>query len=1019
MLNINKLRLSFREKAFRLLLFQLVALPCGVFAQTTISGHVIDQKTGEPVIGATAMIRSTTTGSVTDQQGHFRITTAQSLPLTLNIQMLGYISQEVTVKTDAPVAVALIEKPNLLSEVVVTGVAQSTSRKKLSFALTKIDSRLINTVPATDASTSLRGKVAGLRVDQTEGNREGAVYLRGAKSISGQIKPLIVIDGFVTGRPLSTINPLDIESVEVVKGAAASALYGTRGEGGVIQIITKKGTGEKASVTIDSEAGINSVQRVPATSGFHHYKVDADNAFALTSGARTIDYRENGFSVNLHPYKTYYDNVDNVLSDQMYFANSISLSTSGERYNIYTSLQHQSKGSITDAIDPDTRQSFLLNLGYKLTNALTFDFTTQYTKDDTPSHVVSDGNSGLLYTALLTEPFVNLKQKDEEGKYLLLPGGSELLASKPENPLYELTTREYSYKTENLLLGAKLKYRISEYLNAEAAYSVQKRDYHADDYYPIGFKTSSVDITRNNGAYMMIAKQMETKNGQLQLNYNRAFGDFDFGAAVKSVYEASEMEGFSAGGYNLTAPVKSLDVTEAATRGISSVWMKTVNYGYFLNLKLGWKEKLFVDLLGRMDKSSRFGSEVGFAFFPRVAVAYRLTEDVKLDPVTEFKLRVAYGRAGSLPPFGAKDSEVALSNSGGVSFTQNANTSLKRAVTEETELGFDAVLANRLDVQFNYAFSNSRHDFIRVPSFAPLSGASSLYDNLGEVKSYSAELELQGRILENKNFSWTSGMTFSRVRSKIVSLGNVPEFTDAGYRRAKGLSTSAIWGYSLFTDLSQLKTNEQGFVTNAGDGTRRPEDYVVNSLGIVVEKSKLGKANEQPVFYVNPATGNTKQIGDAQEDFFMGFTNTVTYGNFSLYMALDWKQGGDRYNETVQYLTYLYRSEFADRAARMGYPLSFTTQIYNTQLLTDYWVENSSYVALREVALTYQIPLEKLGVNKFVRNARFSLIGRNLYTWTGFKGVNVDGEGISGSHSRDFFNYPVYRIISGKLTLLF
>src|SRR5699024_4552562 len=173
---------------------------------------------------------------------------------------------------------------------------------------------LINTVPATDASTSLRGKVAGLRVDQSGGNQGASVYLRGSKSVGGDIEPLIVIDGFVTGLRLSDISLNDIETIEVVKGAAASALYGTRGEGGIIQIITKKGRGDrKLNIIVDNEIGFTDILLLPPTSRFHHFKVNSDGSFFLTDGARVIDYQSNGFSVNLHPYQSFNDNTRNIL----------------------------------------------------------------------------------------------------------------------------------------------------------------------------------------------------------------------------------------------------------------------------------------------------------------------------------------------------------------------------------------------------------------------------------------------------------------------------------------------------------------------------------------------------------------------------------------------------------------------------------------------------------------------------------------------------------------------------------
>ena len=338
---------------------------------------------------------------------------------------------------------------------------------------------------------------------------------------------------------------------------------------------------------------------------------------------------------------------------------------------------------------------------------------------------------------------------------------------------------------------------------------------------------------------------------------------------------------------------------------------------------------------------------------------------------------------------------------------------MKRAITEETELGFDAIAFNWLNIQFNYAFSNSTNDFISVPAFAPISGSANIYDNLGAVKSNSIELEINGRIIDRKNFSWTSGATFSRIRSEITSLGDVPEFTQNGYRKAVGASTTAIYGYSIHSSLSQLETNEQGYVTNAGNGSLRINDYVVNEFGVVVEKSKLGTAEEEPVFYVDPRTGNSKIIGEASPNFNVGLTNTFTYGPFTLYAVVDWQQGGEKFNETAQYLTYVYRSEFSDLSAQAGKPLNFTTRVFNASQVTDYWIESTTHVALRELSLSYRIPTEKLGIKNWLNNANLSIIGRNLFILTDYKGVNVDGIG------QDGFNYPSYRIISGKLTLNF
>ncbi len=1019
MIKLNYMKFSklWIGKTVGMLLF---VLPLYLLAQetrplvnSTLDGVVLDAVTKEPLAGATLQLEGVTHSTTTDNQGKFRFVTGQRFPYTIIVSYIGY--QTINVVADgSPITIELEQDATGLDEVVVTGVAEGTSRKRLSFALTKVDNELISTVPALDASTSLRGKVAGLRIDQSGGNQGASVYLRGSKSVTGNVEPLIVVDGFVTGLRLSDLNPNDIESIEVVKGAAASALYGTRGEGGIIQVLTKQGRkGRKLDIVIDNEVGFSDILLLPPTAKLHHFRVNPDGSFLLVDGARVIDYQENGFSVNLHPYKDFYDNTKNILSRNSYFTNSASVSATDDKYTAYLSAQNQYRGGASDAVAADTRQNLLFNLGYKVSPKITADLTAQYSHFDSPSEAVSSRSEGLLYSTLLVEPHINLAEKDGEGRYVFFPEGSELPGTQWNNPLYRLSNQEYSYVTENIMLGGKLRYAITDHLSAEGAASLQNRYYNSEEYYPIGYQTITPNIDLNNGNYELTTRRTDTKNGQLQLNYNRRTGNFDWGLTAKFVYESSRQTGFSGSGRNLTAPVKSLNVTEPSTRSLSSSWEKTVNYGYFLNAKIAWDDRLFIDGLVRLDQSSRFGRDAGTAVFPRISAAYRITQDLDLHALTELKFRVAYGQAGSLPPFGAKDSRVSISNSGGVSYTQNDNTDLKRAITEETELGFDAVVWDRLNIQFNYAFSNSTNDFISVPAFAPISGSANIYDNLGAVKSNSLELEVNGRAVNKGQFTWTPGLTFSRVRSRITSLGNVPEFTANGYRKAVGASTTAIYGYSIFSSLSQLETNDAGFVTNTGDDTKRVEDYVVNDFGVLVEKAALGTADEAPVFYVNEATGNSKIIGDAMPDFNVGFTNAISYGRFSLYAVFDWQQGGEKFNETAQYLTYVYRSRFYEQASQAGKPLNFTTRVFNASQVTDYWIENTTHVALRELSLSYKIPTEKLGIKNVIQQANFSLIGRNLFIWTNYQGVNVDGIG------QDGFNYPSYRIISGKLTFNF
>lgn len=1013
---------SSMTQQFRIWVLALLCLPHIGFGQnpastinSVLSGRILDGKTETPLAGASVSIQNTTHQVLTDNQGRFNFKTGQRLPYVLVVSYVGYKTQTVTVQTEQ-VEIRLEALPAQLEDVVVTGVAQGTSRRNLSFALTKVNTDQLNTVPATDATQSLRGKVAGLQIDQAAGNQSAAVYLRGAKSINGNIAPLLVVDGYVTGLALADINPQDIESIEIVKGAAASALYGTRGEGGVIQVITKKGKGiNKINIIADNEYGISNVQHTPPTSQLHFYKVNDDGSFVLSSGNnRTLDLQSNGFSLNQHRYTKYYDNVNNMLSNNAYYTNFVSVATAGEKYNLYGSFQNQSKGGIAGPISPDTKRSALLNVGFKPNKQLDAEVTVQYFNKNTPSASLSASGAGsVLYSALLYEPFIDLTEKQDDGRYAFKPYGFDIQKFNTGNPFYQLSYREYANVINNFLIGGRLRYRFSPKVSAEVYGAFQHAYGETEDYYPVGFQTLTADVTKNNGYYGVSNEHQSSKNGQVQLNYNDRFGDFDFGASLKSVYEESRTTGISASGYNLSAPVKSLGVAEASTRATSSSWSQLVNYGYFINLKSAWRNKLFIDLLGRFDLSSRFGSNAAAAFFPRASVAYRLTEDIDLGYVTDLKLRAAYGQAGSLPAFGAKESRVSLTSSGGVSYTRKDNTDLTRAVTAELELGFDATLFNRINIQANYATATSKNDFILVPAFPPTTGTAGIWDNLGEVKSNSFEVEINGNLLSKGKWKWNAGATFSRVRSRITSLGDVPEFTSGDFRKAAGISPYSYYGYSILTSLSQLETGKNGTVINAGDGTLRPEDFTVNKLGIVVLKSQEGTGQERPVFYQNAATGNMKVIGDAQPDFLVGFSNTLSWGPFSLYTVLDWKHGGQKYNETVNYLTYQYRSVFTDQAVAAGLPLPFITAVFNAQQTTDYWMENSGYVSLRELSLSYQLPVKQWKLAGIVNGAKLSFIARNLYTWTNFTGVTPEGWDI------DFYAYPQFRTFSGRLTLNF
>jgi outer membrane cobalamin receptor len=649
-----------RKTAFLVML--LLCAFVNAWAQSNrVSGIITDEK-NQPVPNVSIMIRGTKSGTTSDVNGKYILTVP--LGATLIVSGVGY--EEKTAKHNGgnTLSVQIQSASVTMDDVVVTGVAQATSSKKIAFSITRVDQAKINTVPALDLSQTLRGKVAGIQISQTQGDDGASVFLRGAKSMFGNIAPLIVIDGFVTNLALSDLNPQDVEAIEVVKGAAASALYGTRAEGGVIQIVSKKGknTRRGVEISLDNEYGINNIQRTPKLATMHYYKTnDADPygfAYAAnTATSRIQNFQPNGFSVILSPYKTYYNNTKALLGDNPYFSNYVSLSTSGDKYNAFLSFRNQYTGGVIQPMAPNKKQSVAFRAQFRPTSKLEAEVSFNYFNEVKPSSAATGDGQGTFFAATMQwEPFIDLAAKNAAGNYNVRPDGWNVQGANLTNPLYEWSKRQYTNDADDYLGGAKLRYKILKNLSVEALGSIRKSGYTSSSLYPLGYETTTSSESLNNGNLSLSYSEYQMMNGQAQINYNTTFGeDFTFAATGKMVYESWYNKGFGVSGYDFSGsvPIYVIGNTRADTRsgsGSNQFTDKTVNYGYYLSGQSAWRDKVFLDVLARVDQSSRYGIDEQTAFFPRVALAYRLTQDFNLGAaISDLKVRVNYGAAGSVP----------------------------------------------------------------------------------------------------------------------------------------------------------------------------------------------------------------------------------------------------------------------------------------------------------------------------------------------------------------------------------
>lgn len=1030
----------FRTVKLRVLLLFICCLPLSatVYSQqidrqqitTRVIRGVVTDGENIPLPGVSVVVKGANAGTVTDRDGSFEIRVPADTSLVLRFSFIGMTTHYVKTGDQTDLKVVMKASEEALTEVVVTGLAVATDRTKVPFSISKVDDKLINSVPALDLSQTLRAKVAGITINQTEGDDGASVYLRGAKSFYGHISPLIVIDGYVSGLTLDDLNPQDVESIEVVKGAAGAALYGTRAEGGVIHVITKKGKDAQGrlNITFENEYGLNNVQRTPQVASLHRYKTDPNDEFGFayltnqdgTSTTQRIpNLQENGFSPILSPYKNYYDNVDLLLNDKSFYSNYLSLASAGEKYNAYLSFQNQQNAGIVEPLDANIRRTAKLNLQLRPNDRWRIETNVHYFYNSKPSVLASGGSPDAFFGyVLMQEPFINLDVKDEDGDYLAVPRGYEVQnLNLNSNPLYAYSKRKYKNTGHEILAGGKIRYSILSSLYAEAAGSINQTFSESSSLYPKGFKTALESATLNNGNLSLSSGRSTFINGQLQLNYGDRFGDFDIGASAKMVYESSFSSSFGASGYDFAVPLYTLGnaaSTSYSAWGSAEEGSKTVNYGYFLNLKAGYKDKLYLDVLGRIDQSSRYGKNAQTAFFPRVSLAYRLTKDFNLGKnVDELKIRTSYGQAGRLPGFNAKESLASVS-SAGISITQNENTYLERSYTSELETGFDATFFKRFNVTFNYANANSRGDFVQPPIFIPTLGTAPAYKNFGRITSNSIELETSvNGIIDTKILRLDAGLTFARTRSEIKELGNgLTPFNSGLFHKDTGLSPWSFWGQKVLTSLSELESVD-GLVVNTAGGTHPLEDFAVNRQGHVVLKNSIGTESEKPLLLEEDGVAKSVFLGDGQADFSAGFNTTVTlFGNLHLYATLDWQHGGKKYSSTTQYMTSYDRSGLWQEYALAGLPEAYSYALYNGNAVTSVWLEDNSYVSLREVSLGYSLPQSFVKKSGVFQNVRISVTGRNLFTWSNFSGSNPEGY-------NDDFPYPVYRTYTAKLTINF
>jgi TonB-linked SusC/RagA family outer membrane protein len=1011
-------------------------------AQTAVFSGRVTSEAGQPLGGASV--------GIADAEGRytFTIDVASRSGRTANVvaRYIGYKPKRlpVTLSSGRVEHNFTLEKDVLsLEEVVVTGTSEATSQKKATFSVGVVDNTQIREVPASSPLGAISGKIPGASVISPSGQPGSApaIRLRSATSLTGRQDPLVIIDGTISRLTLADVNSEDIERIEVIKGAAASSLYGSDAANGVVQIFTKRGANlaeGQTSFTIRNEVGQNHLPKVIEGSMHHNYQMNAAGTDFLrnANGERIPD--ADGIADNDYP--VYYDQLRKVFRPGTFFTNYVSVGQRRGTTNFNASFQNQRDGGVLSQLDGFSRQNFRLNVDQSLTENIDLGMGAFYGR----SHSDQGEDTGLFFGLRFLEPNIKIDSVLTSGP--LAGAFNPVIKQAPlsgnvVNPLYVLQQNEIARDRDRFTGTFRAAYRPLTWLTGETNIGYDQSSQGHRDFTPIGFSNSSG--ATGSGVLFHRTDADRAYNANFTLTSSRGFMNDQIRNTSKAayLYEDQSNSFVSIIANQLTVPkVTEFSAADPAASIVPGSRTETIRaQNVFFVTTFDIKDRYILDGLVRQDKSSLFGSEERTQVYHRLSGAWRVTEDFAIPGFDELKLRAGVGTAGLRPPFTAQYETFTLL--GGAPEPVNlGNRNLRPAFSREAEIGFNANFLTNYSLEYSVSRKTTTDQILRVPLSAA-TGYQTQWQNAGALKGTTHEVSLAAILLSKADYFWRMNITGDRTRQKITDLkvgaflvGPSETTTNTQiFRIAKGEPFGVIYGSKWIRTQAQL---EETIATGQLGGTAA--DYVVNEEGFYVVAADHRTVDEVPLKFFQctardtggncTASGSVVQIGDVNPDFNAGFNTTAQWKGLGVNATVNWVKGGNIYNYTRHWPFNEFRDAVIDQSSKPvaeRKPTTYYSSFYNNFDPNDYFVEDGSYIRLRELAVNYTLPanwVSKIPVGGF-RSARLGLVGRNLFTSTDYTGYDPDVTGPGGgnpfAYRVDYFTYPAYRTFTAMLELGF
>ncbi|HLV26181.1 MAG TPA: SusC/RagA family TonB-linked outer membrane protein, partial [Gemmatimonadales bacterium] len=889
-----------------------------------------------------------------------------------------------------------------------------------------------------------QGKIAGATM--VGGGAPGSgtsLLLRTPTSINKSTFPLVVVDGVILsqsfGASTADLEALDIESVEVVKGAAAASLYGSRAANGVIQIRTRRGAGladGQTQITLRSELGTNQIANKIKWATRHYYRTNAQGEYVDEFGAVLPGSLEEKRAARV-PRPIYerfqdveygvptYDQVEEFFDPGQFFKNSINIAQRSGNTNWYLSFVNSKEDGVVLDNGAYNQNDVRLNLDHSLRDDLRISFSGYHMRSN------RDVLYGDTFFDLINQaPDVNLRVPDPDGTPYLFQGDPE---GREENPLYVLTTEEREAKRARTQGSIEARYSPLEWLGLDANVSYDRSDRRTNFFLDQGIKTEGF-ADGGPGEISNFSGTTDALNAAVSANLMRQFGPLTARMTVRGLMERESNELTTAEGLNLAVPgVPSLD--NAQERFVESSSEDIRSNGFFVTLGADYEGRYIFDALYRRDGSSLFGPEERWNSYYRVSGAYRMSEESwwPWQSVNEFKLRASRGTAGGRPDFDDQFETYGFTTGGGVVKRTLGNRFLKPELATETELGVDMIFRDRYSLQLSYADNKVEDQLILIP-LAGMFGYTSQWQNAGTIEGNTWEATLEAQLMQSPNFSWRLGLVADRTRNKITEFDRSCFTTGTVAFRCAGETLGAMYGFRVIQSTSELpadaqaqasdfQRNDDGILVWVGPGNSYTEGETKQLWGTSTTIGNTSYGWGQPIMFQDEnGSQAVVRMGDGNPDFHFGISNNITWKDFSFYGLIDANVGGNIYHQTKQRMYQWGRHNDVDqngKAQELKKPVEYYVNLYAANSPTSWFVEDGGYVKLRELSVAYRIPanlLNRLG-NLGVDQARISLVGRNLLTFTDYTGYDPE---VGGTINRlDSFSYPRYRTITGAVEITF